>query len=441
MDVLDPMIRSARLAARAAAVLPGDLRRARGPAGVLALLRDRAAQVARQAPASRARRARSPLRLLLEVDTLDRGGLEECVYQIARHLDRSRFEPRVACITSGGLIADRIRALGVPVDVLGGSREKYASLRESAGGDVVHSHDSLVGAPLARRARIPTVHTLHNSYTWMDGKGAARLSVLVRDVSRFIAVSSSVARYARMRFALPEGRIAVVPNGVDVGGLAARRPRADAEGTRSRLALAPSTVVFLCVGTYEARKGYRALFAAFEKVAAALPNAVLVTAGNTTEPALRGELDGAARRGGYSARVRMLDYQEIDGLYASADVFVLPSVVEGASLSAIEALAFGLPIVLTDVGAARELLATTRAGILVPPAIPDPAVATDEELSAAGGAPGHVVDALARAMLEVSGNLTQWKCAAGRALDVLKKDHDVRSAVGACEDIFEECVV
>ena len=59
---------------------------------------------------------------------------------------------------------------------------------------------------------------------------------------------------------------------------------------------------------------------------------------------------------------------DVDVLYRAFDVFVLPSLSEGMSNTILEAMAVGLPVVATDVGAARELVTEGESGLLVPPA-------------------------------------------------------------------------
>jgi glycosyltransferase involved in cell wall biosynthesis len=96
-------------------------------------------------------------------------------------------------------------------------------------------------------------------------------------------------------------------------------------------------------------------------------------------------------------------------LYAQAHAFVLPSIYEGYSVSAIEAAAYGLPLVMTDVGGAQDLINNGGCGILLPPAIADLALPSVKEIEQVGlAAENGATAALERAFAEVAANRAHW---------------------------------
>jgi glycosyltransferase involved in cell wall biosynthesis len=101
---------------------------------------------------------------------------------------------------------------------------------------------------------------------------------------------------------------------------------------------------------------------------ALVPEAVFVLAGDGPE---RANLERQARELGLDNRVLFLGYrQDIPDLLASCDLFVLPSLFEGFSLSILEAMAADKPVIASRIGGNAEAVVHGKTGILVPPASP-----------------------------------------------------------------------
>jgi glycosyltransferase involved in cell wall biosynthesis len=104
------------------------------------------------------------------------------------------------------------------------------------------------------------------------------------------------------------------------------------------------------------------------EAARAVPAAVFLIAGEGPE---RTDLEAAARRSAVEDRVRLLGPRDdVPALLAACDVFVLPSLFEGAPLAILEAMAAGRPVVASRIGGVDELLLDGVTGLLVPPADP-----------------------------------------------------------------------
>ena len=111
-------------------------------------------------------------------------------------------------------------------------------------------------------------------------------------------------------------------------------------------------------------KDHRLLIESFALVAAVLPEADLLLVGDGP---LRAEIEQQVGALGLGSRVRFLGIRpDVPDLLASADVFALPSVSEAASLTLMEAMASGLPVVVTDVGGNPELVTHGVEGLLIP---------------------------------------------------------------------------
>lgn len=186
----------------------------------------------------------------------------------------------------------------------------------------------------------------------------------------FLAVSHS-SKQALISEGVSEGRIRVLPMGVDVRRFA---PMDKDEGLCSELGLADGEVVFLFVGRLVEEKGILDLISAYGALAKDTSlKTKLVVAGEGT---MRGRSEELARRLGVSASVSFIgnqSYMRMPSLYSIADVFVLPSAPttgwqEQFGMALVEAMACGKPLISTLTGAIPEVVGP--AALMVQPREP-----------------------------------------------------------------------
>jgi glycosyltransferase involved in cell wall biosynthesis len=166
-----------------------------------------------------------------------------------------------------------------------------------------------------------------------------------------LAVSAAL-REVMVERGLPRERIAVHYTGIDLDRFAP----VDRTAAKARLGVAGPLLV--TAGALIPRKGQ---LLALEAVAQ-IPEATLLVVGQGPE---RARLEVRARSPDLAGRVRFLGnrpHEELPGLLAAADVMVLPSQSEGLANVWVESLACGTPIVIADVGGAREVLDRPEAG-------------------------------------------------------------------------------
>jgi len=172
------------------------------------------------------------------------------------------------------------------------------------------------------------------------------------------------ASLAVVGVAAPEIRSALIPNAIDMAALDADIP---SPNEAKPCAVGHMRIVY--VGHVEAAKGLRELVAA----CAALRREVTLDVVGPAEVDFRAELERSAALANPSFTMRfhgVLGHMRALCYIRAADVFVLPSHSEGFSLSLLEAMACGVPIVATRVGAAPEMLEGEGGdcrGVIVPP--------------------------------------------------------------------------
>ena len=256
---------------------------------------------------------------------------------------------------------------------------------------LVHVHSPFVtgwmGMRYARRFCVPLVYTYHTQleeyahYVPFEPNAtrfaAAQLTRSFANNADAVVVPTS-AMAARLRALGVTVRIDVVPSGIDVRHFASGRRN---DRLRRRLGAGPNDRIVLTVGRLAREKNLECLLGAL-----ALANDEslrLVVAG---EGPHRDELKRCARTLGVLERVRFLgvvEREKLPDLYASADVFVMPSTTETQGIVLAEALAAGARVIAADVPANREVLGT--AGRIVA-ATPAAFASAFRALSVAGGA-------------------------------------------------------
>ena len=183
---------------------------------------------------------------------------------------------------------------------------------------------------------------------------------------RVITVSEATRRDLAELEGVPAERIRVVYHGVHARFRPL--PAAEVAAIRQRLGLPPAFV--LTVGTVQPRKNLGALARAMRTVTAAGLPQHLVVAGKRGWLAERVEREVASS--GLGERVHWLGYvagEDLPALYCAADAFCLPSLYEGFGLPAMEAMACGVPTLLSNRGALPEVAGD--AGLLVHPSDAD----------------------------------------------------------------------
>jgi glycogen synthase len=216
--------------------------------------------------------------------------------------------------------------------------------------DLIHVHDwfGTVGAvKLARRLRRPLVMTVHSTeydrslgHPWAEILEREKVGLAGAD--RIIAVSRHTKEQLVERYGVAPGRISVVYNAV--------RPS-------ERVAqLDPARPTVLYLGRLAAMKGVDTFLQAAARVAAQHPNAVFVVAGEGPEFPRLLKLSAHLGLGDRVLFLGRVSEEERVGLLARTSVFVLPSVIEPFGITALEAMAAGIPTILSKTSGVAEVV-------------------------------------------------------------------------------------
>jgi glycosyltransferase involved in cell wall biosynthesis len=316
------------------------------------------------------------LRVLHLITRLPVGGAERLLVDVVRGLDRARFESIVCCIQEKGAVAEELEAAGFAVFCLQRMQSKRFDLRavrdlarllREQRIDVMHSHlyhANLYGRLAAWRAGVPAVASVHNTYTRRKFHRELLNRLLTRGDSRVIAVSEDVRRDLIRYDGIAEEKIVTIQNGIDVGRVQTALTRQEA---RSRLGIGGDAIAVGCVARLEEQKGHRFLLEAMALLNAppVAPRFRLVLAGDGR---LRAELERQAAALGIAASTLFLGTRhDIADILRGLDLCVMPSLWEGLSIAMLEAMAAGLPLVISDVSGVAQVIGNDEYGVRVPP--------------------------------------------------------------------------
>ena len=242
--------------------------------------------------------------------------------------------------------------------------------------DVVHTHTSkggFLGRIGARLAGVPLViHTAHGFYFNQINCGPKEV-MFYRSLEKFaslfcdliISVNEEDRLRAIQKKVVRPSKIRTVINGINTKRLENVVPP---DSLPADLDPSGQGILIGTTGRLMQQKGYDYLIQAMPSVLREFPGARVIFVG---EGPLESELKGLAYQVGVSDQCRFLSFRtDIPELLAVFDIFVLPSLWEGLSISLLEALAAGKPIVATKIKGNREVIDHGVNGLLVNPGDP-----------------------------------------------------------------------
>jgi glycosyltransferase involved in cell wall biosynthesis len=326
-----------------------------------------------------------PVRLLLVVDSLEVGGAERHVVDLAAALSLRAHEVTVACSVPGDL-SGLLEEANVPVRPLLDQLVKRRVSAAYARGlrrlvkeerfDLVHAHiyASAAAAAIATVGTgVPLVVTEHTEAGWRGRRARLVSRWFCRRASQVIAVSGAVRRRLVQQDDVPPEKIAVIPNAVP----ASPEKGPGAPPLQDELRDGPLVGV---VARLQPEKGVATFLKAVARVAKVVPRARFIVAGDGP---LRAELEALVGRLGLEQNVYFLGFRsDPRALIGLLDVLVVPSHTEGAPLVVLEAMAAGVPVVASAVGGIPDQVRHGEDGLLVPPG--DPAALGDAVLELLG---------------------------------------------------------
>jgi glycosyltransferase involved in cell wall biosynthesis len=316
------------------------------------------------------------IKVLYLIGTLEIGGSERQLVQLATSLDRTRFAPVVFCLSSAGPLERDLVAHGIQVRVLGLRNMRsfpqnllavvrLARLIARERPAIVHGFlfwAYVLGALCAALARVPVVIASRRSLGNFKS-GRWHYLMLERLANRFtdliIANSHAVRHDVLLQERLPPHKVIVIHNGVAIPS----DPSPESEVSR-RLGFGEDVLTVGVVANLIRYKGHDVYLRAWALVIDQVPHARTLLIG---EGPMRAEIERSVAELDLGSSVLLLGSRsDVPRLLAAVDLVVHPSLQEGFSNAILEAMAAGKAVVATAVGGNSEAVVDGVTGSLVP---------------------------------------------------------------------------
>lgn len=350
------------------------------------------------------------MRVLHVITDLDIGGTEIMLWQLVAAGVCNASDSTVVSLTDDGPIGARLRSLGVSVCNLGMRRRAGDLLRlrtlaplvrrmrpQLIQGWMYHGNLAASVAGVCDTGGAPVLWSVRQSLHEIAAerrttKVAIRLGALLSRHAVSIIYNSETAARQHEALGYHGRRSVVIPNGFDCDRF---RPSADARRRiRAELGIAEDAVCIGLVGRLHPVKDHDSFLRAASVIARRHQQACFVMAGlgvTAQEPSLTGLISAA----GLAGRVRLLGVRaDMPAVNAALDVACSSSRNEGFANVIGEAMACGVPCVVTDVGDGARVVGAT--GIVVPPRAPEALAEGINRLIDLGASGRHELGAAAR---------------------------------------------
>ncbi len=313
------------------------------------------------------------IRICQLITELAPAGAERCVFELARRLDRERFEVEVAALR-GGAVAGWLEQEGIPVTVLNvrgkwdlGKINTLADLLKDREFDILHTHlfhADFVGRLAAARARTPhLVHTVHIAEQRFRPWQFAFARWTRQRCQKIIAVSESARDHHAAKAHLSLESYQVIHNGIDIAAYSL--DESARVQLRNEWNVTDDEVLVAFVGRLDHQKGLDVLLEAFKRLHQQGCSPRLVVAGDGPQ---RDMLECFIATEPAGQNIIPLGYtNDVRGVLSAADILAMPSRWEGFGLAAAEAMAAGLPVVATSVPGLKDVCVDEQTALLVQP--------------------------------------------------------------------------
>ena len=311
-------------------------------------------------------------RVLYLLETGGPGGAERMLIDLAEHV-RPQWRAMIGVMKAGWLRSHAMTA-GIPCVMLEGHGlgdlgvlESLVEAVETHEIAVIHAHEfymSVIGALLSWVTGVPLVVTVHGKSYYPDKRRrrvACRL--MAATAATVVTVSDDLYRFFCYTTGTAPSRVRVIYNGIDVQGAS---PAGESHAAlRAAAGIPRGARVIGAVGSLYRVKGHLDLIRATPAILAHHPTSHVVILGRGP---LHDALAGEAEALGVRDRIHLLGHRDdVKEWFGAMDAFVMPSLSEGLPLSLLEAMAAGLPSVITRVGGMPEVVRDGETGLIVSP--------------------------------------------------------------------------
>lgn len=352
-------------------------------------------------------------------------GAEQLLLDISRHINYKKFSFSIVLLSDFGPLTDEFVKLGIEVVLIPKKSRKdltviyrLAKFWRERKFDIVHTHlftADLWGRLAGLLSEVPIVSTSHTTSDPNIGRLGGMLDRILGFRNDFvICVSEAVRQYRQKVAKFSAKKLLLVENGIDLDRFDHFSSR---ETMCDQLGLDPTKRWLVIVGRLVSLKGHRYLFDALSLLMESFPSLGLLVVGEGEDER---ELKIHAEKLEIAKHVVFLGLRrDVPEILNLSEIFILPSSREGLPIVLLEAMAAGLPVVVTPVGGIPEVVEEGKTGLFV-------------------RQDGASIARALRILLE-DPCLAHSLGARGRA--VIKERFDIRRVAKKYEELYEEVAI
>lgn len=302
--------------------------------------------------------------------SMEMGGIETLIYELTQNINRQIYKPEVLVLFKGGVLEKSLIDKGIPFHCIEKGKgfrwfvvARLSRIIDERRIKIIHTNNYdtwLYGVLAAKKnGKVMHVHTQHSNLVSKKKKYVE--SLLGRFTNEVVAVSAYV-KDSLKEYWSKRKPIHVIHNGIDVHRFC---PNTNIRSkTRNEYGISDDIFLLGIVARLVPVKDHKTLFKAFSLLSSKINNISLFVIGDGV---LRSELEEESANMGLKNKITFLgERQDIYAILPAIDSFVLSSVSEGLSVTLLEAMSTGLPIVATNVGGNTEIVEDGYNGFLVP---------------------------------------------------------------------------
>lgn len=312
----------------------------------------------------------TPVKILHVVISLEQGGMENGIVNVANSLQPAEFDVHVCCLERGGVFVERmpqpekVRVLKKSPGVSFSAMVQLARVIAEIRPDVIHTHNlgPLIYGGLSTGLGIsrPVLHGEHSLLTDEEcsPKRLRQRKLLYRACRKVHTVSEGL-RQQLIDVGLPGEKIVTLLNGVDT----LKFSPAPRETARQHLNLPGNAFMVGIVGRFGPFKRHAFLLEAFTHLAAQFPDLHLLVVGGSGPEKDRVHAQAEAIKA--KDRIHFAGFQNnLPPFYRAMDLLIVPSINEGLSNAVLEAMSCGIPVLANNTCGNGEVIASGENGIV-----------------------------------------------------------------------------
>lgn len=310
----------------------------------------------------------SVLNTVLSTET---GGMENIIYNLASGVDSCCFDIKILCLNKIGPLSEKLSEIGIKSELAGKMMPGLSMIYpaqliktiKQSGCQIVHSHSGCWFKVASACARIPGIKHIYTEHgrTFPERKLQIYMDQYsVRRTDKVVAVGTILHQYLIDEIHLPPDKIININNCIDTDRF---KPSSNRDAIRNELGYSDNDIVIAIVARLAQVKNHELLIDAFNIVAQNQYRAKLLIIGDGP---LRDQLEEKTSQYGLNEKIKFLgDRDDVERILPAADISTLSSLSEGISLTVLEAMSCGLPVVATSVGGNPSIISDRENGFLI----------------------------------------------------------------------------